>query len=94
MIAPTGKGKAALLHAPISKLGLAEVTSVTATAPGQSCLVETPLAKWWHRRRNELRRCVVCGIAVKNENLAGYSGRSVLNGRVYCPDCEDVGGCL
>ena len=47
--------------------------TVAAAAP---CLVETPLAKWWHRRRNELRRCVVCGIAVKNENLAGYSGRS------------------
>jgi hypothetical protein len=22
------------------------------------------------------------------------SGRSALSGRVYCPDCEDVGGCL
>jgi len=77
-----------------AKLGLAEVTSAAATAPCQSCLVETPLAKWWHRRRNELRRCVVCGIALKNENVTGYSGRSALSGRVHCPDCEDVGGCL
>jgi len=60
----------------------------------QSVLRETPLAKWWHRRRNELRRNVVCGIAVRNENLAGYCGRSALSGRLYCPHCEDIGGCL
>lgn len=64
------------------------------SAPCQFCLFETPLAKWWHRRRNELRRCVVCGIAVKNENLAGYCGRTALSGRLSCPTCEDVGGCL
>ena len=88
------KRTGAVLRAPIAKLGLAEVTSATATAPCQSCLVETPLAKWWHRRRNELRRRVVCGIGLKNENLADYSGRSALSGRLFCPHCEDVGGCL
>jgi hypothetical protein len=74
--------------APIAKLELAEVTSATATVPCQSCLVE------WHRRRNELRCCIVCGIAVRNENLAGVCGRSALSGRLFCPRCEDVGGCL
>ena len=66
----------------------------TPTGKGALCLVETPLAKWWHRRRNDAARCVVCGIVVENENLGGFSGRSALSGRVFCPRCEDVGGCL
>ena len=44
--------------------------------------------------RGRERRCCVCGVEVRNENLGGFSGRSALSGRLYCPDCEDVGGCL
>ena len=55
---------------------------------------ETPLARWHRKRRAEQRRCVVCGIAVGNKNLGGYSGRSALSGRLFCGHCEDVGGCL
>jgi hypothetical protein len=65
------------------------------SARGQSVLRETSLAKWWHReRRTELRRCCICGIEVRNENLGGFSGRSALSGRLFCGHCSDVGGCL
>jgi hypothetical protein len=61
----------------------------------QSVLRETPLAKWWHRKhRTEVRRCCICGVAVKNSNLGGLTDRSALSGRQYCLHCEDVGGCL
>jgi hypothetical protein len=61
----------------------------------RSCLTETPLSRWLHRKhRTEARRCCVCGIAVKNSNLGGFTGRSALSGRLFCPYCEDSGGCL
>ena len=59
----------------------------------QSCLRETPLATWAHRRER-LGHCCVCGIAVGNKNLGGFSRRSALSGRLFCSHCEDVGGCL
>jgi hypothetical protein len=62
-----------------------QTTSLHSRCQRRSVLYETPLAKWWQRRRIELRGCCVCGIAIKNENLAGYSGRSALSGQLYCP---------
>jgi hypothetical protein len=37
----------------------------------------------------ELRRCVVCGAHVTNDNLGGYSGRSALGGDLWCLSCAD-----
>jgi len=59
----------------------------------KSCLRETPMARWLHRRER-VSRCCVCGIVIQNENLGGFSGRGALSGRLFCPHCEDVGGCL
>jgi hypothetical protein len=79
--------------APVPKLPL--FPSPDRQCQNRSVLRETPLCRYIHRkRRSELRRCCVCGIAVKNSNLAGFTGRSALSGRLFCLHCEDVGGCL
>ena len=36
-----------------------------------------------------LRRCVVCGAHVTNQNLGGYDGRSALSGDLWCLSCAD-----
>jgi hypothetical protein len=36
------------------------------------------------------RHCCVCGAAISNGNLGGYSGRSALSGVVWCVRCLDV----
>jgi hypothetical protein len=35
----------------------------------------------------EMRRCVVCGRTVTNQNLGGYNGRSALSGDLWCLSC-------
>ena len=40
----------------------------------------------------ELRRCVVCGAHVTNENLGGYNGPSALTGDLFCLSCADGKG--
>ncbi len=60
----------------------------------QRVLRETPLARWWHRRKalqkNVDRRCVICGTPVTNSNLGGYDGRGALSGKLYCLQCADL----
>ncbi len=87
MSAP-GKGKARR-QARSSQLN----SNPSSSGECQSCLRETPIARWAHRRER-VNRCCVCGIVVRNENLGGFSGRSALSGRIFCLHCEDVGGCL
>jgi hypothetical protein len=40
-------------------------------------------------RRQAIRRCVACGVPVRNKNLGGHDGRSALTGRLWCNDCAD-----
>jgi hypothetical protein len=87
-VRPPKKRRARLPQAHSSQLN-----NPSSSGECQSCLRETPLAAWAHRRER-LGHCRVCVIAVGNKNLGGFSGRSALSGRLFCSHCEDVGGCL
>ena len=40
-------------------------------------------------RREDIRRCVVCRSAVRNENLGGFDSRSAMTGALWCYSCAD-----
>jgi hypothetical protein len=61
---PPGKGKSALLHAPIPKLKLRTTYCFLTLVQG---------------RKGVVRRCVSCDSRVTNQNLGGFGGRSALS---------------
>ena len=73
--------------APGTKHGGCEYRRVVNNSPNSSVDSITAAAV------GQARRCCICGIEVRNENLGGFSGRSAQTGRLFCGHCEDVGGC-